>query len=77
MLAPGSRADIAIWDMTGITATGAWGMVAALILCPPVGARDVFVDCRVVVRDGELVRVARRDVLRAADASLARLMALA
>ncbi|WP_293875098.1 MULTISPECIES: 8-oxoguanine deaminase [unclassified Sphingomonas] len=77
MLAPGSRADIAIWDMTGITATGAWDRVAALVLCPPAGARDVFVDGRAVVRDGELVRVARRDVLRAADASLARLMALA
>lgn len=77
MLAPGSRADLAIWDMTGITATGAWDRVAALVLCPPAGARDVFVDGRAVVRDGELVRVARRDVLRAADASLARLMALA
>ncbi len=77
MLAPGTRADTAIWDMTDITATGAWDRVAALILCPPAGARDVFVDGRAVVRDGELVRVARRDVLRAADASLARLMALA
>ena len=54
---------------------GAWDKVSALILSPPGGARDVFVEARAVVRDGDLVRADRREIMRAADRSLARLMA--
>ena len=76
-LLPGKRADIAVWDLAGPASLGAWDKVAALILSPPAGARDVFVEGRAVVRDGDLVRVARSEVARAAERSLARLRSLA
>jgi cytosine/adenosine deaminase-related metal-dependent hydrolase len=56
-IAPGMRGDLAIWDMSGINAAGAWDPVAALVLCGPHRVRDLFVDGRQVVRDGQMVRV--------------------
>ncbi|WP_347310399.1 8-oxoguanine deaminase [Defluviimonas sp. SAOS-178_SWC] len=53
-LEPGKRADIAIWDVSGIEAAGAWDPVAALILCGPTRVRDLFVEGRPVVRDGQV-----------------------
>lgn len=76
-LEPGKRADIAIWDMSAIPSMGAWDKVAGLILSPPSSVRDLIVEGRAVVRDGELVRVRRAAVLGAARQSLDRLMALA
>jgi len=76
-LVPGMRADCAIWDMAEVAATGAWDLVAGLILAPPPGVRDLFVEGRAVVRDGELCRTTRRAVAVQAQRSLNRLMALA
>lgn len=76
-LTPGKRADCAIWDMAQVASTGAWDLVAGLVLAPPSGVRDLFVEGRAVVRDGELVRTTRRAVVAAAQKSLNRLMALA
>ncbi|SFF86120.1 Cytosine/adenosine deaminase [Novosphingobium sp. CF614] len=76
-LEPGKRADLAVWDMADIASAGAWDTVAALVLCPPSGARDLFVEGRAVVRGGDLVTVSRDMVVRAATHSLARLMSLA
>lgn len=73
----GKRADIAVWDMADIASLGAWDKVAALILSPPAGVRDLLVEGHAVVRDGDLVQASRRDILRAADRSLTRLKALA
>lgn len=56
-LEPGKRADIAIWDVRGVEAAGAWDPVAALILCGPTRVRDLFVEGRQVVRDGNLATV--------------------
>lgn len=56
-LAPGKRADLAIWDMRGIEAAGSWDPVAALMLCGPVRVRDLFVEGRQVVRDGQMATV--------------------
>jgi cytosine/adenosine deaminase-related metal-dependent hydrolase len=56
-LEPGKRADVAIWDMTGVETAGAWDPVAALILCGPTRVRDLFVEGRLVVRDGAMVKV--------------------
>ena len=56
-LVPGKRADLAIWDMSGLEAAGAWDPVAALVLCGPFKARDVLVEGRAIVRDGELLSV--------------------
>ncbi|MCB2115271.1 MAG: 8-oxoguanine deaminase [Rhodobacteraceae bacterium] len=53
-LEPGRRADIAIWDMRGIEAAGAWDPVAALLLCGPSRVRDLFVEGRQIVRDGRI-----------------------
>lgn len=53
MLAPGKRADVAIWDMTGIEAAGSWDPVA-LLLAGPMRARDLFVEGRQVVRGGQI-----------------------
>lgn len=70
----GKRADIAVWDMGDVASCGAWDLVAALILSPPPGARDVFVEGRAVVRDGDLAQADRRTILRAAARSRTRLM---
>ena len=56
-LEPGKRADIAIWDMAGIEAAGAWDPVAALMLCGPSRVKNLFVEGRQVVRDGHLTTV--------------------
>jgi cytosine/adenosine deaminase-related metal-dependent hydrolase len=74
---PGKRADIVLWDGVNFASMGVWDKVAGLILSPPAGARDVFVEGRAVVRDGQLVQADRATILRAADRSLTRLMSLA
>ncbi len=51
----GKRADLAIWDVSGIEAMGAWDPVAALLLCGPTRVRDLIVEGREVVRNGVLV----------------------
>ncbi len=50
----GKRADIAIWDMSGIEAAGNWDPVAALMLCGPLRVRDLFVEGRAVVTGGRM-----------------------
>lgn len=52
-LAVGKRADIAVWDMRGISAAGSWDH-AALLLTGPTTVRDLFVEGRGVVRDGQI-----------------------
>ncbi|BBC73846.1 8-oxoguanine deaminase [Altererythrobacter sp. B11] len=74
MLAPGLRADLAIWDMNDIPSQGAWDRVAGLVLSPPRQVRDLFVEGAPVVLGGELARVERSDVLGAAERSLSRLL---
>ncbi len=54
-LVPGMRADIAIWDMSGISNAGAWDPIAALVFCAPQRVRHLLVEGREVVRDFELV----------------------
>ncbi|MEM9010372.1 MAG: 8-oxoguanine deaminase [Pseudomonadota bacterium] len=53
-LSPGRRADLAIWDVTGVETAGAWDPVAALVLSAPLRPRHVFVEGRQVVADGRL-----------------------
>ncbi len=55
-LAPGRRADIAVWDASGIESAGSWDK-AALLLAGPCKVRDLFVEGRQVVRDGGLTTV--------------------
>lgn len=56
-VAPGMRADLAIWDVSGIEAAGAWDPVAALVLCGPGRVRDLFVEGRQVVRGGQMATI--------------------
>ena len=72
---PGKRADLAIWDVTGLEAAGAWDPVAALVLCGPFPVRDLVVEGRLVVKDGRLAGVDLGTLLDAARRRLARLMA--
>lgn len=55
-LAPGKRADIAIWDVSGLGSAGSWDP-AALLLAGPTKVRDLFVDGRRVVCDGQITTV--------------------
>jgi cytosine/adenosine deaminase-related metal-dependent hydrolase len=55
-LAVGMRADIAIWDMSGVEAAGSWDPVA-LLLAGPMRVRDLFVEGRQVVADGQMLTV--------------------
>ena len=63
---PGKRADLAIWDVSGLGAAGAWDPVAALVLCGPFQVRDLVVEGRRVVREGRLAGVEIETVLEAA-----------
>lgn len=75
-LTPGKRADLVIWPIDDIASAGSWDKVAALALAPPLAARDVFVEGRAVVREGELVQASRAEILTQARSSLTRLMSL-
>jgi len=43
--------------VSGVEAAGAWDPVAALILCGPSRVRDLFVEGRQVVRDGQMTTI--------------------
>ena len=75
---PGKRADLAIWDVSGLEAAGAWDPVAALVLCGPFAVRDLVVEGRRVVAEGRLA-AGRRSRRRWSVASrrVARLMRVA
>lgn len=70
VLAPGRRADLALWDMTTPRSLGGWDLVAALVLSPPSGVRDLFVEGRRIVAEGRLSTVPEEKVRRAARRSL-------
>ena len=55
-IAVGARADIAVWDVSGIDSAGSWDP-AALILAGPTKVRDLFVEGAQIVKYGELVNV--------------------
>jgi cytosine/adenosine deaminase-related metal-dependent hydrolase len=56
-IAPGLRADLALWDVSGIEAAGSWDPVAALVLCGPTRVRDLFVEGRQVVAGGQMATI--------------------
>ena len=59
-IAVGKRADLAIWDLSGVHSAGSWDK-AALLLSGPNAVRDLFVEGRLVVSNGVL---AMRDLAR-------------
>lgn len=64
LLAPGKRADFAIWPTAGVSAAGAWGPVSALVPCAPMHPRDGCVEGRAMVRGGRIVSFDHDGVLR-------------
>ncbi|CUH76357.1 8-oxoguanine deaminase [Tropicibacter naphthalenivorans] len=53
-IAVGKRADIALWDISGIESAGSWD-VAALLLAGPTRVRHLLIEGRQIVRDGQIV----------------------
>jgi cytosine/adenosine deaminase-related metal-dependent hydrolase len=68
-IAAGMRADLAVWDVSGVDSAGSWDP-AALLLAGPRQVRDLFVEGRPVVRDGQLVTVAAERIARDARSSV-------
>ncbi len=68
----GMRADIAVWDVSGIESAGSWDS-AALLLAGPSGVRDLFVEGRRVVAEGRIATVHLPAALEAARRAVARL----
>ena len=65
-IAPGKRADLAIYDLNDVAYSGA-GLhdpVAALTLCQPTRPTHVFVNGRAIVTDGVLTTVNVREAVR-------------
>ncbi|ADE84640.1 8-oxoguanine deaminase [Rhodobacter capsulatus] len=73
-LEPGKRADLAIWDVSGLEAAGAWDPVAALLLSGPTRVKHLFVEGRPVVQDGQITTLDLPRVIERANA-LARALA--
>jgi len=71
-IAPGKRADLALWDVSGIDSAGSWDK-AALLLAGPQRVRHLFVEGRQVVRDGLLTTIDLGATLAHQDALALRL----
>lgn len=69
-IAQGKRADIAIWDVTGIETAGSWDP-AALLLAGPTRVKHLFVEGRQIVGDGNILTIDTR-ALAARQAGLLR-----
>ncbi len=52
----GKRADVAIWDVSGIEAAGSWDKVA-LLLAGRMRVRDLIVEGRRVVKEGQMATI--------------------
>ncbi len=69
----GKRADIAIWDITGIEAAGNWDPVASLVLCGPFTVRHLLVEGEQIVCDGHLTRIELPSVIETQNRLAAKL----
>ena len=72
-LAVGKRADVAIWDMSGVEAAGSWDKVA-LLMAGPARVRDLIVEGRRVVTAGQMVTIDLASVIERQNRLAARLM---
>ncbi len=55
-LAPGKRADVAVWDVTGVASSGSWDP-AALLLAGPGQVKHLFVEGRQIISGGEVTSI--------------------
>lgn len=72
-LEAGKRADVAIWDVSGIESGGSWDPVA-LLLAGPMKVRDLFVEGRQVVAGGAVTTVDLARIVERANALVRGLM---
>ena len=73
-LAPGKRADIAVWRTDGLELGGAESdLVAGLVLSAPHRVDRLYVAGEEVVRDGHLVRTDEAEIAREHRKAAARL----
>lgn len=70
---PGLRADLAIWDISGIESAGSWDP-AALILAGPRQVAHLFVEGRQIVEDGRCTVIDAERLARDARRAVERLM---
>lgn len=70
---PGMRADLALWDISGIESAGSWDP-AALVLAGPDRVTNLFVEGRQVVADGQIATVDMGLKVEAAGRAVRRLM---
>ena len=61
-IAPGKRADIAIWDMNGIESAGSHDP-AALLLSGPNMVRDLIVNGRQIVAEGQMLTINLKETI--------------
>lgn len=69
---PGMRADLAVWDVSGLESAGSWDR-AALVLAGPQRVKHLFVEGRAVIEDGCCVTVDLRRASELARGAVARL----
>lgn len=74
-LTVGRRADLAMCDVASVASTGTRDPVAGLVLCPPGGVRDLFVEGRAILWGGELRSAPLPAILAGACHSVAWLQA--
>ena len=72
-ITPGKRADIAIWDVSGIETAGSWDP-ASLLLAGPNRVRDLIVNGRMIVQSGNILTIDLRDLLNRQKTLVERLM---
>jgi cytosine/adenosine deaminase-related metal-dependent hydrolase len=63
-IAPGKRADLAIWRTDGLSFGGAEDLVANLVLGGPHRVDSLLVGGEEVVRGGALVRASEEEIAR-------------
>jgi cytosine/adenosine deaminase-related metal-dependent hydrolase len=69
----GMRADLALWDISGIDSAGSWEP-ASFLLAGPSKVRHLFVEGRQIVKDGHVTTIDTSHVIASAAAAVQRLM---
>ena len=69
----GMRADLALWDISGIDSAGSWDP-ASFLLAGPSKVRHLFVEGRQIVNDGHVTTIDTGRAIASAAASVQRLM---
>lgn len=72
-IAVGKRADLAIWDVSGVESAGSWD-AAALLLAGPTRVKHLLVEGRQIVRDGHMTSIDLPRVLERQNALARTLM---